>query len=776
MCWLWRTAALGITAALLHGSTVGAADLDPQEVRQAIDRGIGYLKREQSARGTWSERAGQEGGVTALCTLALLNAGLPPEDPVIQKALNYLRGLEPKATYATSLQTMVFCEALPKQDLLLIKRNVRWLEANQIRNGQGNGGWSYPRGGGDNSNSQFAMLALHEAEEVGIEISDRTWRLALQYWKRAQGPNGSWNYQPVGRGFGTGSMTCAGITSYVIASGHLSTPDAEVIDGRVICCGGQDQDRTIDNALAWLGQRFSVRQNPGQAGGNTTWWLYYLYGLERVGRMTGRRFIGEHDWYREGADVLIRGQDRLSGFWKGPGTGGNPETEPHIATSFALLFLSKGRWPVVVGKLSHEPGEDWNQHRHDIANLTHYTAQRWDQKLTWQVIDGKQATTTDLLQAPVLFFNGRHRPLFSKRQIQSLREYVDNGGFIFAEACCGGDGFDRGFRELMDEVFPELEYRLRLLPPEHPVWRAEEPVDPELVRPLWGIDIGCRTSVIYCPQDLSCYWELSRQRRGDDLDVGIRAEIAAANAIGINVLAYATGRELKFKDEVRTADLADAESDPVERGKLAVGKLRHSGGWNVAPAALSNLGRALARELGIRVDTTPHEFPLTDPRLFDYHLVFMHGRHSFQLSPLERQQLRAYIERGGMLFADSICGSEEFVRAFRREMAAVFPDIPMERIGSDHPLFTPEFEGFDIRRVQRREPREGGPDGRLDAAIREVEPLLEGVMLGERYGIIFSPFDLSCALESHSSPECAGYTSEDAARIGINVVLYSLHQ
>jgi len=42
--------------------------------------------------------------------------------------------------------------------------------------------------------------------------------------------------------------------------------------------------------------------------------------------------------------------------------------------------------------------------------------------------------------------------------------------------------------------------------------------------------------------------------------------------------------------------------------------------------------------------------------------------------------------------------------------------------------------------------------------------------------VLFSPLDLSCALENHASPDCNGYTSEDAARIGINVILYSLHE
>lgn len=768
----WITFWLLVIGFCLDGGRSGQAeDIDPQAVREAIDRGIAYLKREQSRDGTWSDWTGQPGGVTALCTLALLNAGVPVEDPSMQRALTYLRKLPPEKTYATALQTMVLCEADPKADLLLIDRNAKWLVGKQVRNGPNAGGWSYPGNGGntDNSNTQFAVLALQAAEDAGINVSDQTWRLILKYWNQGQANDGSWNYQNTGIGAGTGSMTCAGIASYVIASGRLTESDAEVVNGQVQCCARKDNDPTIERALAWLGARFSVNSNPGNAG----WWLYYMYALERVGRMTAERFIGSHDWYREGTDVLLRGQDRLSGFWVGRG---NDERNPHIATSYALLFLSKGRRPVLMGKLAHAPGDDWNNHRSDVANLTHYTERKWDQKLTWQVVRGETADAEDLLQSPVLFLNGRNAPAFSKRQINMLREYVDRGGFIFAEACCDGENFDRGFRKLMEEMFPEPEHRLRLLSPEHPVWRAEERVDPELARPLWGVDVGCRTSVIYCPEDISCYWELSRSGRERQLPVGVSAEVAAANAIGINVLAYATNRELKFKDELLAERREEGPEDRVQRGKLSIAKLRHTGGWNVAPAALSNLQRFVANELGVRVDTTEHEFPINDAQLFNYHLVFMHGRNSFRLSAAERQQLRTYIERGGMLFADAVCGSEEFARAFRREMAAIFPDAPLERISIDDPLFTPEFSGFDIRKVQRREPQRGDPSGPLKADYREVEPDLEGIRIGDRYGVIFSPYDLSCALEKHASLECAGYSSEDAARIGINVVLYSLNR
>lgn len=766
-----------IIFALLFAIVVGltrrtvADDIDPQQVRNAIDRGVAYLKREQAPNGTWSDWAGQPGGVTAICTLALINAGVPIEDPSVQRALTYLRKLKPEKTYTTALQTMVLCEADPKADLLLISRNATWIESKQVRSGPMTGGWSYPGAGGgaDNSNSQFAMLALQAAEDVGVKVSPQTWRLALTYWREGQSRDGSWNYQHNGPAAGTGSMTCAGIASYVIASGRLSEGDAEVVNGRVQCCARSDTDPTIERALAWLASRFSINKNPGNPG----WWLYYLYALERVGRMTAERFIGSHDWYREGTDILIRGQDQLSGFWVGRG---NDEKNPHIATSYALLFLSKGRRPVLIGKLAHEPRDDWNNHRNDVANLTHYTERKWNQKLTWQVVRSDAADVEDLLQSPVLFLNGRKVPAFSKRQINLLREYVDRGGFIFAEACCDGDDFDRGFRQLMEEMFPEPEHRLHLLPPEHAVWRAEERVDPEFARPLWGIDVGCRTSVIYCPEDISCYWELSRSGRDQEFSPQIAAEVAAANAIGINVLAYATNRELKFKDELLALRQEEGPEDRVQRGKLSIAKLRHTGGWNVAPAALSNLQRFVANELGVRVDTTPHEFPINDKQLFSYHLVFMHGRNSFRLSPAEREQLRTYIERGGMLFADAVCGSEEFARAFRSEMAKVFPDAPLERIPIDNPLFTPEYSGFDIQKVSRRDPQQGDPTGPLKAEYRQVEPDLEGIKIGDRYGVVFSPYDLSCALENHASLECAGYTSEDAAKIGINVILYSLNR
>ena len=405
--------ALALATALVPKSLV--ADITPDQARESIERGIAYLQRQQNPNGTWPDHPAYSGGITALCTLALLNSGIEPQQESMQKALKYLRGLSPAQTYVVSLQAMVFCAAEPRKDLLHIRRCAKWLEDTQITSGEYKGSWSYPSpagGNGDPSNSQFAVLALYEAERAGVKVSDKTWRLALQYWQKTQNPDGSWPYRG---GPGTGSMTCAGITSLVIASGELNRGDAEVVNGQVQCCGDQQANEAIENGLRWLERNFSVHSNPSGGGGKSSQGnlLYYLYGVERVGRMTARRFIGKHDWYREGADMLVRHQDHLSSFWKGTG---NAENNPLIGTSFALLFLSKGRRPVMVAKLKHGPDDDWNRHRSDLANLTSYVEKKWKRDLTWQVIDPAAATVEDLVQAPVLFISGRQAPQFTAEQ------------------------------------------------------------------------------------------------------------------------------------------------------------------------------------------------------------------------------------------------------------------------------------------------------------------------------------------------------------------------
>ena len=443
----------------LFGSMAGPvrAEVTAEQVRKAIDRGANFLLEQQRPDGSWSDAAiAQPGGVSALCTLALLNAGVEPDDPRMQKALNYLRTIRPERTYVVALQTMVLARAEPDRDRGLILRNVTWLERTQISEGPFKGAWTYPglpSAGGDNSNSQYAAVGLARGRarrRRGEAIS--TWRLAKTYWEKCQNEDGSWGYNRKELAPHTGSMTCAGISfagdcrrqGAAKRRPGVGRPHRMLRRSREV----DDQPHRAGHPMA--GPQLLRRLQSGRPNG--LWTLYYLYGLERAGRLTARRFLplqprpgqpSRADWYREGADHLVRTQDSLSGFWTGVGPG---ETNPLIGTSFALLFLSKGRWPVLLGKLQQGGGDDWNRHRSDVGNLTRYVETRWKRDLTWQVIDLRLASVDDLIQTPVLYLCGSQSPLPDepaerKELAQKLRDYLDRGGFLMAGADCGGTRF-----------------------------------------------------------------------------------------------------------------------------------------------------------------------------------------------------------------------------------------------------------------------------------------------------------------------------------------------
>jgi hypothetical protein len=162
--------------------------------------------------------------------------------------------------------------------------------------------------------------------------------------------------------------------------------------------------------------------------------------------------------------------------------------------------------------------------------------------------------------------------------------------------------------------------------------------------------------------------------------------------------------------------------------------------------------------------------------LLDYPLVFMHGRRGFTYTAAERKALKDYLDRGGFLFADSICGNKEFADSLRAELKAIYPGTQFSRIPPTHALFTEEFHGFQLPSVMLRDPQIRSEDDPLTAKLVKTTPLLESLEIDGRIAVILSPYDLSCALEKGASLECKGYIPADAARLAANVLLYALQQ
>jgi hypothetical protein len=726
-----------------------------EEVERALRDGVNYLKSQQRDDGSWPEAAGDAPrGTTSLVTLALLTAGELPGAPEVARALELLRVPGPDqlgSTYAVALQTMVLAAADPARNRVKIASNVQWLEDAQIKLGDHvnwPGSWSYSNikaKRGDNSNTQYALLGLSAASEAGVPVHADVWARARAYWERTQCRDGGWPYVPNAPN-STASMTCAGISSLII-TGLRGFQGQEYLDGDTIQnCGKGSTNVNLQRGIDWMARNFTVDQNFGHG---LQWRYYYLYGLERAGRLTGKRFFGGHDWYRVGAERLVHDQDKLQGFWRGAGL---VEHEPLVPTCFAVLFLAKGRAPVLVNKLRHGPEGDWNNDHDDIRNLVGLVSRDWKSLLTWQVIDPGLATVEDLLQAPIAFLNGHEAPQLGDAGEKVLRDFIEQGGFLFAEACCGRKEFDEGFRALMERLFPG---QLHPLAEDHAVWRTRHRLTPDL-HPLWGIEYGCRTVAIYSPGDLSCYWNQMENS-------ATNPAVILAQRLGQNVVDYATGREMPA-DKLAARDVTVFRHEDPKRGALGIAKLHHAGDWNVAPLAVPNLMNTLRKPpLNFDVVLNHKELIPSDPALVNYPLVYLHGRAAFTFAAEDIAALRRHLEPGGgTLFADAACGSPAFDAAFRTLVSELLPDHPLVPIPRDDELYTRKV-GFDLADTQFSK----AAGGRRDF------PRLEGIKLGGHWAVIYSKYDLGCALERHQGPDCLGYTYESALKIAANVVIYA---
>lgn len=771
---------LAILAILLGAAPVRAQSVDARVVQKTIDSAVRFLFRSQRDDGGWPEfDANYPDGVTSLVTLALLNSGLSTDHPALSKALQYMSERELEKTYTVALQTMAFCAANPNRHANRIKRNTLWLIKAQLPNG----GWGYGQdrgGGGDPSNSQFALLALHEAQRVGVRFSDDTWKKvfvkARKYWTDIQNRDGSFSYSG---GKGSGSMTCAGIASLIIVGSQLDGQESSA-DRTIRCCGEGDsnQDR-IERALDWLGRNFSVHSNPGEP----RYQLYYIYALERVGRLSGRRFIGDADWYREGADMLSNVQRALrSGKIIAQNTTyqGNDYSE----TAFALLFLSKGKRQTIINRLKYESRraagdvEDWNHHSVAMQHMTAHTEKAWKRDLSWQNIDLSKSRVEDLLETPVLFMSGTQVPELTRAHKQLLKEYVEQGGFLFVESCqgngCNGRPFEEYFRKLVVELFDQP---LERLPPDHPIWFAESRVLPEDLPSdawLYGVQTCCRLGVVYAPFSLTCRWELNLPYGAKpDFNARVQSELDAATKIGLNVLAYATGKDLKEKLDTVTVLEEVRTLTPTDRGVFLLPTLRHNAGYDDAAHTISNLIQWLDQANPFQLSGEKRVIGITADELRQYPVVFMHGRGELRLTQDQRDALKEYFDDGGFLFADAICADEQFAKSFRQEMETIVGE-PMGNLDESHPMLAADYYGFNVRSVSVIDPDQSGEN--IVSSQRKIAPRLEVAKVKNRISVVFSPLDLSCALESRHSLQCRGYVREDAARLGINIILFALQQ
>jgi hypothetical protein len=384
------------------------------KIDQAIDKGVEFLKGAQSERGDFKWRMYRDGRfLAAQCALpayALLESGVPADDPVIQKSADFLRAKvrDSDFTYELSL-ALLFLDRLGNP---ADKKLIQTLAVRLLAGQHHTGGWSYrcpvldekgerdllhalevlskemsdkkktreqalagmavppalqtvpafrsaaaliwrepppntqtvadsavrfsPVGRTDNSNTQFAMLALWVAQRHGVPVLP-TFEIMVDRFERSHAyPSGMWWYA-LDEEAGSRSMICVGLMALAIGRGlKMPTTGAAI---------GAKKDVHVLKGLAALARR--VGKPAGRMDRPVPFHdLYFLWSLERVAMLYDLPAIGDKDWYRWGAESLVTNQAK-AGFWTGasptPEWGGkrNYDYRASLSTGFALLFLKR---------------------------------------------------------------------------------------------------------------------------------------------------------------------------------------------------------------------------------------------------------------------------------------------------------------------------------------------------------------------------------------------------------------------------------------------------
>lgn len=234
-----------------------------------------------------------------------------------------------------------------------------------------------------NSNTHFAILALWAARRHNMPL-ERSMNMLVQRFRKSQNGDGGWGY--AFKGGSSPAMTCVGLLGMAIGYGlgidnGPKDKDNKAADKKITveesryrvpktwCIKTAEglppepivkMEKPEEQTMLVKGFNFTMKHIGQPVNrmkdipmGN----LYHMWALERVSVLFGLRHIGDRDWYRWGAEMLVANQDPLSGAWEkeSPGFHGS---SPILNTGIALLFLKRANLASdLTRKLPFDPSE-----------------------------------------------------------------------------------------------------------------------------------------------------------------------------------------------------------------------------------------------------------------------------------------------------------------------------------------------------------------------------------------------------------------------------------
>lgn len=341
----------------IFGSTLFAEELASRD--KLVQRGVTFLRTMQNEDGSFSPELGP--GITSLVTTSLLRSGVPENDPLIAKALQYIErfarddgGIYQDESlyknYETSLAMLCFSEVKAERFAEYTKRAQEFVKriqsqgelSDEAYGGAGYGKHKRP----DLSNTSFMIEALRAS---GLSQDDPAMKRALIFVSRCQNLETHHNTTPHNNKIGDGGFyyTCAAGGSSqagVVENGGLRSYGSMTYAGlkSLIYAGVEKNDPRVKAATEWISKNYDLSKNPGMSPPKDGLFYYYhTFGkcLDALGQKTIKDANGkEHDWRAELTETMAKSQQK-NGSWVNESDRWL-EGDAELVTAYALLSLS----------------------------------------------------------------------------------------------------------------------------------------------------------------------------------------------------------------------------------------------------------------------------------------------------------------------------------------------------------------------------------------------------------------------------------------------------
>ena len=580
----------------------------------------------------------------------------------------------------------------------------------------------------DNSNSQYGLLGVWAGAEVGIEVPDAYWKLVEQHWLGCELRTGEWAYNK-NETQGYLAMTCAGVASLLVTHDYLDGP---ALRGAV---GRPPYSKGLAAGITWLERGDNAVAIPNA---HTHYMGYDLFGIERVGLASGYKYFGAHDWYREISHRIVPMQ-WPNGAWGSEDHG----VDSIIDTAYTLLFLARGRHPVIMTKLKFE--KSWDNRPRDVANLARWAGRELERPLNWQVV-GIEHPWYDWFDSPVLYIASHEPPELKDADYQKLKNFVQAGGLIFTHADGGSVAFNRWVPQLAEKIAPGSE--LKPIPDNHPIYSIQYKLGSHPI--LQGVSNGVRLLLVHASGDIANAWQQRSSKTQRD-----------HFQLGTNLFLYASGKP-DLRNRLDSPYIPAPPSAPT--GRVSIARVKYDGNWDPEPAAWYRFARYLQWETGETADIRTTDARQLSPAASP--VAALTGTSAVQFSPAETAAMRKYVEDGGVIMIDACGGENGFTQTARDSLLrGAFAGAQVVPLKSDHPLYRDLKPGLANPSMLRLRPYAVERLGQLAPEIRLLK-------LGKGY-VVFSALDLTSGLLGTNTWGIVGYDPASAQKFVRNLVVWA---